>query len=149
MKRINMFFAIIIVLSLVACNKKPNIELIVGTWEIKEGKFADEDCSKFYFGADKKFKLFDSHNQERESEDQFKYGIINEKDSIDYLNSHKEAENGNFIAIGSFRNKNHFNIVFKIMSLSKDELCLKYLYFREGDTDRSSSLTFKRIKDTE
>jgi hypothetical protein len=176
MKKLNVLFATLAILSVGACHKTPNKELIVGSWEITSVEFLDaskadegmknkirnynidkryEDFNKICFGPDKRFKRYKG-DSERESNDFSEYRIINEKDFVDYPNFKNENENGNLIAFilierdGSLYNGTNMFGPFEIVSLSKDELCLKDVhnkFFHKVIESRENQylIKFKRI----
>lgn len=137
---------LILILSITSCLKKTNKELLIGRWEVKEGKI-DDDCTLFHFGADRIFKYYDG-NRELEQEDHFEYRVINEQDLPNYPDFKKENDNGRIISIIIFENDGQLytgtNIIgpFEIISISDKELCLREL---KHDYFKTEKVIFNRI----
>lgn len=152
MKKINVLFALVMILLMTSCVKKSNKELIIGNWEIKEGKI--NHITNLYFGEDKRFRMY-MGSIEIETEDVFEYWVIDEKDLIDYPNFNIEKNTGNVVSVvlveknGSYYNGSNMFGPFKIISISKDELCLECI---NGKNDLHSlfefRVTLKRVYDS-
>ncbi len=146
MKKTKFLIIIILVSFIWGCSNKPTKELIIGTWEIKDGKI--EDATRFYFGLGKDFKIFKG-NKQMESEDKLEYRIVNEKDLSEYPNFKKEEDNGKIISIVLFEKSGKLydgsNMIgpFEINSMSKDELKLTDI---KGNFFNTKTAIFKRIE---
>lgn len=154
MKKLHLLISILAFLSIVACAKKPNKELIIGTWEITDGNY--DGITKMFFGFDKRFKIYNG-SRELEKNDISEYRLIDEKDFSDYPKFNKENENGSIIAFvviekdGELYEGTNMLGPFEIISLSKDELCIKDLHEKLFDNNPGSKqnlVKFKRIKGT-
>jgi hypothetical protein len=145
------FYIYFLVLTIPICFfsscKKPNKELLIGTWELTsvtplnpsevDEKMTNEiqhyityyDLNTIYFGSDKRFKSYNGSSVS-DDKDVIEYRLINEKYFSDYPNFKTENENGNWVALvgiepdgGLYKGTNIYS-PFEIVSLTKDEFCL-------------------------